>query len=186
MDDVRASKLLSLVLRHRPQDVGITLDEGGWVGVEPLLAALRAAGRPMTRADLERIVAGSDKQRFVIDPASDRIRANQGHSVPVDLGLPPAEPPDLLYHGTSAASVASIRRSGLRRGSRHDVHLSADIATASRVGARRGRHVVLVVDAARMAADGHAFRVSANGVWLTPAVPPAYLRPLDGDWPPDG
>jgi putative RNA 2'-phosphotransferase len=185
-DDVRTSKLLSLVLRHQPEKVGLTLDPAGWVDVETLLAALRAHGRPVTRADLERIVATSDKQRFALDRAADRIRANQGHSVGVDLGLPVAEPPAVLYHGTPDRNLASIQRDGLRRGSRHDVHLSADVATARRVGARRGRAVVLAVDTAGMVAAGHEFRVSANGVWLVDAVPPAYLRVVDEPEPGNG
>jgi putative RNA 2'-phosphotransferase len=169
-----SSKLLSLVLRHRPDLVGIRLDEAGWVEVDELLAGLAALGKPMTRTQLERIVATSDKQRFALD--GDRIRASQGHSVPVDLGLVPVAPPAVLFHGTPERNVEAILREGLRRGTRHHVHLSPDEATAVRVGARRGRPRVLEVDAAAMAADGHVFLRSANGVWLVDAVPPAYLR----------
>ncbi|PPK98742.1 putative RNA 2'-phosphotransferase [Kineococcus xinjiangensis] len=175
MDDVRVSKLLSRVLRHAPESVGIHLDRHGWVGVADLLDALARSGRPVGRAQLERVVAASDKQRFALD--GDRIRANQGHSVAVDLGLQPVDPPELLYHGTPVRNLAAILEQGLHRGGRHHVHLSADTATAARVGARRGRPAVLTVLAGRMARDGHVFHRSANGVWLTDAVPPAYLRP---------
>jgi putative RNA 2'-phosphotransferase len=166
---VRLSKRMSLALRHDPARFGLTLDAAGWVPVDRLLAALRI-GRP----ELDAVVAGNDKQRFAIE--GGRVRANQGHSVTVDLGLTPLAPPPLLYHGTGAAAIESIRATGLHRGGRHHVHLSADTATARRVGARRGGAVVvLTVDAAAMARDGHVFYRSANGVWLTDAVPAAYL-----------
>ena len=171
-----SSKLLSLVLRHRPELVGLTLDEGGWVGVDELLAGLAGHGRPMTRAQLEQLVATSDKQRFTL--REGRIRAAQGHSVPVDLGLVPVEPPDLLFHGTPERNVDAVLREGLRRGARHHVHLSPDVGTATRVGARRGPPRVLAVDAAAMARDGHLFLRSDNGVWLVDAVPPPYLTLL--------
>ena len=174
-EDRRAtSKLLSLVLRHRPGLLGIALDERGWVDVDVLLAALAEHGRPLTRAELEQLVASSDKQRFALD--GDRIRASQGHSVPVDLGLVPVAPPPVLFHGTPDRFVDAILREGLRRGSRHHVHLSPDLETARRVGARRGPPQVLSVDAAAMSRDGAVFYRSANGVWLVDAVPPAYLR----------
>ena len=171
---VSLSKRMSLALRHDPARFGLTLDAAGWVAVDRFLAALRI-GRP----ELDAVVAGSDKQRFAVDRGADgveRIRANQGHSVPVDLGLAPQAPPPLLYHGTGAAAIESIRATGLHRGGRHHVHLSADTATARRVGARRGGAVVvLTVDAAAMARDGRLFYRSANGVWLTDAVPAVYL-----------
>ncbi|BBA96547.1 putative phosphotransferase [Actinacidiphila reveromycinica] len=173
---VKVSKFLSLVLRHDPQAVGVTLDEAGWVGVEELLAACAAKGRRLSRADLDHVVETNNKRRFAYSADGRRIRASQGHSVPVDLGLAAATPPDVLYHGTAAASVPLILSEGLRPMSRQDVHLSADTGTAARVGARHGRPVVLVVDAAGMAAEGHEFRLSANGVWLTDRVPPRWLR----------
>jgi len=175
VDPVRTSKRLSRVLRHAPGSVGITLDPAGWVGVAELLDGLAAHGVTLTRAELDRVVAGGDKSRFQLDRAGDRIRAYQGHSVPVSLGLEPTTPPDVLFHGTPERSVAAILDGGLRRGSRHHVHLSPDVETAMRVGARRGRPVVLRVDAARMAADGHVFLLTGNGVWLTDAVPAGYL-----------
>ncbi|WP_262285591.1 RNA 2'-phosphotransferase [Micromonospora sp. MA102] len=173
-DLVRVSKRMSLALRHRPDLFQLTLDGAGWVPVADLLAALR-----ITRADLDAVVAGNDKQRFAVVRGSDgvdRIRASQGHSVPVDLGLAPATPPDRLFHGTSAAVLPAIRAEGLRRARRHHVHLSPDEETARRVGARRSDAVViLTIDAAAMSANGYPFYRSANGVWLTDTVPPAYL-----------
>jgi putative RNA 2'-phosphotransferase len=171
---VKVSKYLSKHLRHQPERIGLTLDEGGWVEIGTLLAAAAAHGFPITRNELDHVVAANDKRRFAIE--GSRIRASQGHSVDVDLGLPPATPPAYLYHGTVAAALDSIRAEGLRPMSRHDVHLSPDRETATRVGARRGRPIVLSVDAGAMHRDGHTFRVSANGVWLTEAVPPRYLR----------
>ena len=179
MDDRRVSKLLSLVLRHDPGRVGIELDAGGWALVERLLAALAEHGVRMTRADLQRLVRESDKQRFSLDTDRDRIRANQGHSVEVDLDLRPQAPPVRLFHGTPERNVATILRDGIARRGRHAVHLSADVDTATRVGARRGRPVVLEVDAAGMHRDGHVFTRSANGVWLTESVPAGYVRILE-------
>ena len=177
---MRRSKRLSLVLRHQPSLVGVELDEHGWVGVPVLLDALAGHGWPMTRAELATVVDTNDKQRFEWDRDADRIRARQGHSVPVDLELPVEAPPDLLFHGTARRNLDSILRSGLERRGRHHVHLSADVPTARRVGARHGEPVVLQVAAARMARDGHEFRLSGNGVWLVDAVPPAYLAALTG------
>ncbi|MGW4285726.1 RNA 2'-phosphotransferase [Streptomyces sp. NPDC004673] len=177
MDDrrtVKVSKYLSKHLRHQPERIGLTLDPAGWVEIDALLAAAAAHGFPVTRAELDHVVAVNDKRRFAIE--GGRIRASQGHSVEVALGLPPATPPPYLYHGTVARSLDAIRAEGLRPMNRHDVHLSADRETAIRVGARRGRPVVLAVDAGAMHRDGHVFHVSANGVWLTDAVPPRYLR----------
>lgn len=174
---VRRSKRLAFVLRHDPSSAGLALDPNGWVDVEALLAALG-----LTRADLDAVVAGNDKQRYAIQPGPDgrdRIRASQGHSVPVDLGLTARQPPDVLFHGTSVAVLASIREQGLLPGARHHVHLSPDRPTALRVGRRRsGPVALLAVDAGAMSRAGHAFFVSDNGVWLTAHVPPAYLAVL--------
>ncbi|QNE76152.1 RNA 2'-phosphotransferase [Streptomyces finlayi] len=180
MDDQRAvsvSKFLSRHLRHQPELIGLTLDAQGWVPIDDLLRATARQGFALTRGELEHVVAANDKQRFAVD--GDRIRASQGHSVPVELGLPPAEPPAYLYHGTVGRALARIRAEGLRPMDRHHVHLSPDRGTATRVGARRGRPVVLSVDAGAMNRAGHVFHVSANGVWLTDAVPPAFLRLRD-------
>lgn len=173
--DVRLSKRLSSVLRHRPGSVGLELGDGGWVAVDDLLAALARHGRPVSRAELEDVVAANDKQRFALDrrPDGDRIRAQQGHSVQVDLQLVPVAPPARLFHGTPRRNLPAILAEGLHRGGRHHVHLSQDLETAQRVGSRRGDAVVLEVDTA---AVGGAFYRSGNGVWLTDAVPPQALR----------
>jgi putative RNA 2'-phosphotransferase len=171
---VKVSKYLSKHLRHQPERIGLTLDEGGWVEIDTLIAAAAAHGFRFTPAELDHVVAANDKRRFAID--GTRIRASQGHSIDVDLGLAPATPPPYLYHGTTARFLDAIRTEGLRAMNRHDVHLSPDRETATRVGARRGRPVVLSVDAGAMHRDGHLFHVSANGVWLTKAVPLEYLR----------
>ena len=173
---VRVSRRISMILRHRPESAGLTLDPHGWVPVADLLAVLK-----ISRADLAQIVAGNDKSRFAVATGPDgveRIRASQGHSrrVAVELDLPPAEPPAVLFHGTPAANLPSIRRSGLLPGSRHHVHLSPDETTALAVGRRRSADVVVLrVAAATMVAEGHVFHRSANGVWLTAAVPAAHL-----------
>ncbi|MGW0434895.1 RNA 2'-phosphotransferase [Micromonospora sp. NPDC003197] len=171
---VKLSKRMSRALRHNPGRFGLALDAAGWVPLDEFLVALRIG-----RADLDLVVAENDKQRFAVQHGPDgveRIRANQGHSIPVELGLVPQIPPHHLYHGTSAAVLESIRATGLNRGNRHHVHLSADVETARRVGARRsGPVVILTVDAAAMDRDGHAFYRSDNGVWLTDAVPVNYL-----------
>ncbi|MCP9954604.1 MULTISPECIES: RNA 2'-phosphotransferase [Actinomadura] len=171
---VKISKYLAKHLRHRPERIGLTLDPGGWADVGDLIAASARHGFALTRDEIEHVVAANDKRRYELD--GNRIRAVQGHSVPVDLGLPVVPPPDLLYHGTVGRFVEAILRDGLLPMERHAVHLSPDRETARRVGARRGEPVVLVVEAARMAAGGHEFRVSANGVWLVDSVPPEYLR----------
>lgn len=174
----RLGKRLAWILRHRPDAVGLVLDRHGWAEVDELLAGMAAHGRPCTRAELDRCVASDAKRRFTLSPDGRRIRAAQGHSVAVDLGLVAREPPAVLYHGTPARALASIRAAGLARGARHDVHLSADPATAAVVGERRGAAIVLEIAAGRMHADGFEFRQSDNGVWLTERVPPAYLAPL--------
>ena len=181
-DDVRRSKRLSLVLRHRPASVGIQLDPAGWVDVATLLDALGRHGAPMTRADLERVVADNDKQRFEWDHAADRVRARQGHTVPVELGLEPERPPERLFHGTPRRNLASVLATGLDRRGRHHVHLSPAVSTARRVGARRGEPVVLVVDAAAMDREGRVFSRTANDVWLVDAVEPRFLSVLTEPW----
>ena len=173
---VRVSKFLSLVLRHDPGRIGIVLDEAGWTDVAALLAAAAAHGVRISRAELDEVVATSDKQRFALSPDGARIRANQGHSVEVELDLPAAVPPATLYHGTVDAALPGIRAEGLIRGARHHVHLSADVDTAKKVGGRRGKPVILTIRADAMADDGHTFYRSANGVWLVDHVPAEYIR----------
>ena len=173
---VRTSKFLSLVLRHDPGKVGLTLDPAGWVEVDALIAAAARGGVEIDRETLARVVAENDKQRFALSPDGRRIRASQGHSVEVDLGLEPRTPPERLYHGTASRFVDSIRASGLHAARRTHVHLSADEETARRVGARHGHPVVLPVAAGRMHRDGRLFFRSENGVWLTDAVPVEYIE----------
>ena len=175
---VKRSKYLARHLRHQPEALGLTLDPGGWVAVDALLATMRRHGVELSRAELEEIVARNNKQRFSFDETGTRIRANQGHSIPVDLQLAPATPPDALYHGTSKATIGPILREGLQKMRRQHVHLSRDKATAIKVGSRHGAPIVLLVDAAAMARDGYRFFLSDNGVWLTDHVPPQYLRVL--------
>jgi putative RNA 2'-phosphotransferase len=175
-EQIRISRRMSLVLRHRPEVGGLTLDANGWVPVTDLLAALG-----ISRRELDAVVANNDKSRFAVvtgDDGVERIRASQGHSrrVGVDLGLEPADPPAILFHGTPSTNLPSILANGLRPGTRQHVHLSRDVPTALVVGRRRSADVaVLTVDAAGLAAAGHVFHRSANGVWLTAAVPPNYL-----------
>jgi putative RNA 2'-phosphotransferase len=175
---VKVSKYLSRHLRHQPERLGLSLQAGGWVEVDELLAACAAHSSAVSREELQEVVDRNDKRRFSFDASGTRIRANQGHSVEIDLGLEPAAPPAVLFHGTAQARLDAILAEGLRKMGRHHVHLSPDAETATRVGARHGKPVVLEVAAARMAADGHDFFVTANGVWLTDAVPPEFLTPL--------
>lgn len=170
------SKLLSLVLRHQPEHIGLKLDVQGWVATEELLRCLAASGRPTTLAQLQDVVATSDKRRFAFSDDGLRIRANQGHSVEVELGLTPQFPPDRLFHGTATRFVPSILARGLNKQARHHVHLSANEQTAGSVGRRYGQLALLVVDARAMANDGHSFYRSDNDVWLTDAVPPSYIQ----------
>ena len=176
----RTSKFLSFVLRHDPGSIGLTLDGGGWAEVDELISRATSSGRDLNRERLREVVATNDKQRFLISEDGRRIRASQGHSIPVDLALEPIEPPATLYHGTAERSLDSILRSGLEPRRRHHVHLSGDVETARQVGRRHGRPAVLKIDAGRMHAEGRLFYRSANGVWLTDAVPPESLSRADG------
>jgi putative RNA 2'-phosphotransferase len=173
-DDKTISKTLSYWLRHRPDEGGLTLDANGWTSVDAVLTALmREHGADWDR--LVSVVETNDKQRFEFSPDFEQIRARQGHSVEVDLALAPLTPPDILFHGTVARFLGPIRAEGLKKMTRHHVHLSGDEETARKVGGRRGKPVILTVDAAGMARDGHVFFRSNNGVWLTDTVPPSYL-----------
>ena len=174
--DIRLGRFLSLVLRHDPSAAGIALDEHGWADVEELLAGVGRTGRRIDRAALERIVRENNKQRYAFNEDHTKIRANQGHSVRVDVELRQLPPPDTLYHGTARRFLDSIRSQGLRPMSRQYVHLSKDTATALTVGRRHGPPVVLAVDAAAMAAEGYVFYLSENGVWQCEAVPWRFLR----------
>ena len=175
-NDVAVSKYLSWVLRHDPDAVGLTLDPQGWVALDALVAAAARDGKRLSAARIAEVVARSDKQRFALSEDGLRIRAQQGHSVDVDLGYAPQTPPPRLFHGTVDRFVPAIAAQGLVKGVRHHVHLSADAETAGRVGARRGVPVVLTVRAGDLAAAGSPFFVTPNGVWLTEHVPPAFIE----------
>ena len=172
---IRTSKFLSLILRHEPARVGLELDAAGWVAVDALLSAVNRHGVSLTLAQLNQVVATSDKKRFAFSEDGLRIRASQGHSVEVDLQYEPQVPPEFLYHGTPERFVDSIRANGLNKGQRHHVHLSPDPSTASKVGERRGRPVVLKIRAGEMHRAGHVFYLSANGVWLVDHVPNQFI-----------
>jgi putative RNA 2'-phosphotransferase len=175
----RISKFLSKHLRHAPEDLGISLASGGWVAVEELLTACARHNFPITREQLHEVVTTNNKQRFAFDATGTQIRANQGHSVAIDLQLAPATPPPVLYHGTSATALAAIKVSGLQKMARHQVHLSADITTAQIVGRRHGAPVVLAIDTVAMQRAGYTFYQAANGVWLVADVPPQYFKIVD-------
>ena len=171
-DLIAASKFMSLVLRHKPETIGLELDAEGWASVADLVAG---SGGRLSEEIVRRIVAESEKQRFAMSPDGTEIRANQGHSIAVDLGLEPREPPARLFHGTAARFLGSIRAAGLEPRSRQYVHLSVDAASAEVVGARHGTPVVLIIDSAGLHRDGHALFLSRNGVWLTEAVSARYI-----------
>jgi putative RNA 2'-phosphotransferase len=173
---VKTSKFLSLNLRHEPERVGIKLDNAGWVSVDELLEAVNRHGISLTLEGLKEVVATNDKKRFAFSEDGLKIRASQGHSVEVELKYQPEVPPEFLYHGTPEKFVASIRATGLNKGERHDVHLSPDAATATKVGQRRGQPVVLKIRAGEMHRAGHVFRRSANNVWLVDFVPAEFIE----------
>lgn len=172
----RLSKFLSLVLRHQPDAAGVVLDSAGWVAVDELLAGCTRAGKPMTREQLDHVVATNEKKRFEFSADGLRIRASQGHSVEVELDYEPQTPPELLHHGTASRFVDSIRAGGLLKQARHHVHLSAEITTAKQVGSRHGKPVVLTILAGEMHRAGHAFFRSTNGVWLVDSVPLNFIQ----------
>lgn len=172
----KISKFLSLILRHSPETVGLRLEDNGWVGANELLAACARNGKALTRAELEEVVETNDKKRFSFDASGKRIRANQGHSVAVEIEFEKRTPPAVLYHGTAEKNVQSILEDGLRKMRRHHVHLSADAETARRVGVRYGKPVIFEIDTKAMLANDFEFFVSANGVWLIENVPPQFLR----------
>lgn len=172
---VAISKFLAKHLRHAPEDLGLTLQPGGWVSVDDLLTVSERAGFNISYDELIECVETNDKKRFSFDDTGDRIRANQGHSVEVDLQLDEKEPPDVLYHGTVERFLGSIMAEGLKKGKRHHVHLSKDVETARKVGARRGKPIILQVDAGKMHHQGFKFYLSTNGVWLTDSVPADFL-----------
>lgn len=174
---MNVSKFLSYVLRHKPEEIGITLSNGGWVSVEDLIEKTNQKGDIVLNLQLlEQVVAEDKKGRYSFTEDKKLIRANQGHSVKVDLGLKNVVPPVILYHGTVEKVVNDIKKSGLLPMSRHAVHLSKDVDTAKVVGSRRGVAVILEINSKAMFADGYKFQRSENGVWLTSEVPPRYIK----------
>ncbi len=169
------SKFLSLILRHAPETIGLTLDSQGWASIDELIAKAKKARRKIELDMLRTVVETNDKQRFTLSDDGRRIRAAQGHSISVDLGLEPTIPPDRLFHGTATQTLDAIFAEGLKPGRRQKVHLSLDEDTARKVGQRHGRPTVLRIDAKRMHAEGFLFWKADNGVWLTDHVPPAFL-----------
>ncbi|WP_443749172.1 RNA 2'-phosphotransferase [Asticcacaulis solisilvae] len=178
MDDKTISKFLSLVLRHQPETIGLMLDEAGWTDLSELVEKTRAHGKAITEDDVRRIAANCEKQRFSFSPDGLRIRAAQGHSVTVELGLKAVTPPDILFHGTATRFADAIRTEGLKPQARQQVHLSGDEETALKVGQRHGKPIIFRVAAGRMQAEGFAFFQADNGVWLTDTVPPQFLETL--------
>lgn len=170
------SKFLSLVLRHKPETIGIQLDQEGWVDVNELLQRLQANKKPISLEKLKEVVETNDKKRFAFNQDCTKIRASQGHSIDVDLAYSPTEPLDFLYHGTIASALPEIQQSGIQKMSRTHVHLSKDMDTARIVGARRGKPIILTIRAKEMYQQGHSFYLSANGVWLCNAVPVEFIN----------
>ena len=174
-ENIKLSKFLSLVLRHQPDLIGITLDEQGWVVVSELKKKAAAYGTAFSLEELDHVVGTNSKKRFAFSEDKRKIRASQGHSVDIDLGYAPQTPPDILFHGTATHAVDSILKAGLEKRKRTHVHLSADRETATKVGQRHGKPVIFEVDAGKMSKAGHLFYLSENGVWLTEAVPAEFL-----------
>lgn len=177
MSLTKTSRFISFILRHKPEAIGIALDEYGWAKVDELIAGVSKT-RPLTMELLEEIVATDEKQRYSFNGDKTLIRANQGHSIPVDVELEETAPLPKLYHGTGEKFVSSIDRTGLEPMTRLYVHLSADVDTAVKVGSRHGNPVVYIVDAKRMTEDGYVFYKSVNGVWLTKHVPVEYIEKI--------
>ena len=170
------SKFLSLVLRHKPESIDLILDENGWVEVATLLEKSGKHGVNITPENLVLIVETNDKKRFSFSSDKTKIRANQGHSIDVDLQLSAAIPPALLFHGTATKNIDSIKENGLTKGNRHHVHLSSDEETAMSVGRRYGKPVLVRIDTEKMLAEGFEFFRSENGVWLVDHVPAVFIR----------
>jgi putative RNA 2'-phosphotransferase len=172
---IRTSKFLSMILRHRPEKIGLQLDDNGWASVAELLEKAAASGKVISRETLQLVVDNNDKKRFAFSDDGLQIRANQGHSIDIDLGLTPQQPPETLYHGTAEATLKSIRKDGLLPMKRQHVHLSKDEETAIKVGGRHGKPAVLIIRSGEMARQKHLFYVSDNGVWLTDNVPVGFI-----------
>jgi len=169
------SKFMSLVLRHKPEEIGLQLDENGWVNVEELIEKINAKGIKVNKETIDEVVATNDKKRFAFNDDKTMIRASQGHSIEVELDLPATVPPDILYHGTATHFLESILKDGLQKQNRQHVHLSATMETAKSVGSRHGKPVILIINAKSMQHAGFKFYLSVNGVWLTNVVPIQYI-----------
>lgn len=181
MDEKRKtkiSKFLSLVLRHKPEEIGLTLEKNGWVKVAYLQKACADYGKPFTLAELREVVETNDKKRFAFDKTGARIRANQGHSVSVEIEFEKRTPPEILYHGTAERNLGEIYANGLKKMQRHHVHLSVSIETARKVGMRYGKPVIFAIKTSAMLAEDYEFFVSANDVWLVDEVPAKFLEVL--------
>lgn len=178
-ENIKISKFLSLVLRHKPETIGLTLDENGWAKVEELIDKMNRYNFKITRDIINNVVATNNKQRFSFNKDNTKIRANQGHSIQVELDLKEIIPPEYLYHGTGEKAVTSILNTGLQKRVRHHVHLSGDIPTAINVGSRHGKPKVFIVAAQQMKEDGYKFYISENNVWLTDNVPVQYLKLIE-------
>ncbi|MCL1992964.1 MAG: RNA 2'-phosphotransferase [Spirochaetes bacterium] len=174
-ETISASKFMSLVLRHKPAAAGITLDSNGWAQTTALIDGMNQAGHNITLDNLKEIVLKNNKQRFKFSEDYGKIRANQGHSIAVDVEMQERQPPDILYHGTATKFLGAIKNEGIIAKNRLHVHLSPDKETAVTVGQRHGKPVVLTINAAKMHQDGIAFYLSDNGVWLTATVPVKYI-----------
>lgn len=175
-DKIKISKFLSLVLRHKPETIDLELDENGWADTNFLIHGMLKANYSIDIKNLKDIVKSSDKQRFKFNDDFSKIRANQGHSINVDLKLEQKLPPEILFHGTATRNIDSIKQNGLLKQNRHHVHLSSDTETAEKVGMRYGKPIVLKIEAGKMSADGFEFYLSENGVWLTEKVDTKYIK----------
>ncbi len=175
MNDIKLSKFLSLILRHKPEILDIVLDRYGWADVNELLLKLMGAGKLVKFDDLKRIVDTDDKKRYIFNSDFSKIRANQGHSINIDLSLEAKQPPEILFHGTAVKFLKSIIRTGIKKQNRQFVHLSKDYQTALKVGKRHGKVIVLRINSAQMFDDGQEFFLSENGVWLTGYVSKEYI-----------
>jgi len=172
----KISTFMSLVLRHKPQELGLRLDENGWTSVSEFLDKMNSKGNNLDFESLEEIVATNDKKRFAFNDEKTKIRASQGHSVTIDLALQEIVPPEILFHGTVEKFISEIKSKGLLKMSRQHVHLSKDKETAIKVGSRRGNPIILIIDSTKMHQDGFKFYQSENGVWLTDEVPSNYIQ----------
>lgn len=175
-EDIRVSKFISLILRHKPEEIGLKLDEYGYINVLDLINGINKKGYKLTVVDFERIVKEDDKQRYSFNEDKTRIKANQGHSIKVNLKLKPMKPPEILYHGTATMFSDSIRKEGIKKQNRQYVHLSTDVETAANVGKRHGELFIFSISSKQMYEDGYKFYLSDNNVWLTDYVPAKYLK----------